>query len=158
MKTEFEPYQDRKIEYIKNTFVENLCVKIYTITNRHQFEAKETFKSAEKLLPKWIENIKNSTIPTHRNAFLMVHEAREGTLILLCWFTGENMIETNIYYANFENPSEINPSIYKEKQLICIWELEIVWFERKAWIQHVLSKSENPDFSSYQKKYYVQKR
>ena len=156
MKPEFEPYKDRKITFIKNEFIDDICIKVYTITNRAKFEANITFNKSIELLPKWVEKIKNSTIPTHRNAFLMVHEAREGTLILLCWFTGENMIETNIYYASFENPSVINPSIYKEKQLVCIWELEIVWFERKAWIKHILSKSENPDFINYQKEFYVQ--
>ena len=156
MKPEFETYKDRKISFIKNEFIDDICIKVYTITNRENFEANVTYKKTLELLPKWAENIKNSTIPTHRNAFLMVHEAREGTLILLCWFTGENMIETNIYYADFENPSDINPSIYKEKQLVCIWELEIVWFERKAWIKHILSKSHNPDFNNYQKEFYCQ--
>lgn len=156
MKPEFENYQDRKIEYIKNVFIDDICVKVYTITNRAKFEANITFNACLKLLPKWANNIKNSSIATHRNAFLMVHEAREGTLILLSWFTGENMIETNIYYADFKNPAEVNESLYKEKQLVCIWELEIVWHERKAWIKHVLSKANNPDFKAYQKEYYIQ--
>lgn len=156
MKKEFEPYQDRKIEYINNIFADDICVKVYTITNRKQFEADITYNKTLELLPKWIKNIQKSTIPTHRNAFLIIHEAREGTLILLSWFTGENMIETNIYYADFENPSEINPSIYKEKQLVCIWELEVFWHERKAWIKHILSNADNPDFKNYQKEFYVQ--
>lgn len=156
MKSEFEQYQDRKIEFVENSMVDDIHVKVYTITNRKKFEADITYKKSLELLPKWVENIKKSSIPTHRNAFLMIHEAREGTLILLCWWTGENMLETNIYYADFKNPSEINPSIYKEKQLVCIWELEIVWHERKAWIQHVLSNAENPDFVSYQNSYYIQ--
>ncbi len=157
MKPEFEPYKDRKIDYIKNIFVDGICVKVYTISNKEKFEADITFNKTLELLPKWTANIKKSTIPTHRNAFLMIHEAREGILILLCWFTGENMIETNIYYADFKNPSEINPSIYKERQLVCIWELEIVWHERKAWIKHILSNSNNPNFIAYQKDIYIQK-
>ena len=156
MKKEFEPYQSRKIEFIKNTFIGEICIKVYTISNREQFEANLTLKASLKLLPKWVENMKQSAIPTHRNGFLMVHEAREGTLILFCWFTGENMIETTIYYADFKTPEDINPSIYKEKQLVCVWELEIIFHERKAWIQHVLSKSKNPDFINYQKYFYIQ--
>lgn len=156
MKPEFQQYQGRKIEFTENIIIDDICVKAYTITNREQFEAEITYKKCLDLLPKWIENIKESSLPTHRNAFLMVHEARPGTLIILCWFTGENMIETKIYYADFENPSEINPSIYKEKQLVCVWELEIVFHERKAWIKHVLSNAENPDFKSYQNDYYIQ--
>ena len=78
-----------------------------------------------------------------------MHEAREGVLVLLNWFTGENMVETKIYFADFTNPSEIKPSIYNPKALVCIWELEIFAHERKAWIQHVLSKADSPDFDSY---------
>lgn len=153
---EFEQYQDRSITFVENQTIDEICVKIYTITNREKFEANITYDSAIKQLPNWINTIKTSTIPTHNNAFLMVHEAREGTLILLCWFTGENMIETKIYYADFNTPSKIGPSVYKEKQLVCVWELEIIWHERKAWIKHVLSKPEAPDFKSYQESYFVQ--
>lgn len=150
MKTEFEPYKDRKIEFIKSTVVNNFTVKIYTITNRENFESEITLNESYNQLKEWLKVAENSSIPTHKNAFLIVHEAREGVLILLNWWTGENMLETSIYFSSFDNPQTMQPSIYNPKQLVCVWELEIFHHERNAWIQHVLSKPNNPDFINYQ--------
>ena len=154
--TAFEHYKPRKIDFVRNVKANDFDVKVYTITNRSIFESQESLESAIEALPKWLESATTSTIATHRHAFLIVHEAREGVLILLCWWTGENMVETEIYFANFEHPSKIESSIYHSKQLVCVWELEIFYHERKAWIKHVLSKSTAPDFEAYQNDYYIQ--
>jgi len=156
MKPEFEAYKNRKIAYVKNVAIDDFNIKIYTITNRANFESNESLQASIATLPKWLQRVKNSTISTHKHAFLIVHEAREGVLILLSWWTGENMVETIVYFADFKNPTEINLSIYDPKQLVCIWELEIFYHERKAWIKHVLSKAENPDFKNYINDYYIQ--
>ncbi len=155
-KKEFEQYKSRKIEFIKTVAINDFNVKIYTITNRTNYESKTILEASVNSLSDWLQDAKSSSIVTHKHAFLIVHEAREGVLILLSWWTGENMIETKIYFSNFENPSKIEPSIYDPKQLVCVWELEIFYHERKAWIEHVLSKSENPDFENYSNDYYTQ--
>ena len=90
-----------------------------------------------------------SNLPTYKTAFLIVHEAREGVLILLNWWTGENMVETQIFFANYNTPNKIEASPFKEKALVCIWEIEIFSHERKAWISHVLSKPDAPDYGAY---------
>lgn len=156
MKPEFEHYEQRKIDFVETISVNEFKVKIYTITNRSEFESQATLTSCIEALPNWLNNAKGSTIPTHRHAFLIVHEAREGVLILLSWWTGENMVETKIYFADFKTPADVKISIYNPKQLVCIWELEVFYHERKAWIKHVLSKSNKPDFIAYQNDYYSQ--
>ncbi len=154
MKKEFEQYKDRKIDFVNICSVDDFTVKVYTITNRDSFESQDTLAASIKALPSWMEKVKESSIPTYKHAFLIIHEAREGVLILLNWWTGENMIETKICFADFEHPTKIDSAIYDRKQLVCVWELEIFYHEREAWIKHVLSKSENPDFNTYKNDYY----
>jgi len=149
MNYQFEPYKPRKIEFQKTIEIDNCKVKVYTITNRLEFESTQILENSLNKLPNWILDIENSSLPTYNIAFLIVHEAREGVLILLNWWTGENMIETKVYFANFENPQEINVYPYYPKALVCIWELEIFAHERKAWIEHVLLQATNPDFENY---------
>ncbi|MCF6280473.1 MAG: hypothetical protein L3J14_09020 [Flavobacteriaceae bacterium] len=156
MRYQFEPYTNRKIEYLKNVSVNDCKIKIYTITNRGGFESKKILENSINKLPFWISDIQNSSLQTYNCAFLIVHEAREGVLILLCWWTRENMLETKIYFADFDNPSEINLSIYNPKQLVCIWELQIYAHERKAWIEHVLSHPNSPKFEIYMNDYLIQ--
>lgn len=155
MKYQFEKYEDRKIEFVKSVSANDCKVKVYTITNRENFESTEILENAIKQLPSWTDNIINSSLPTYKHAFLMVHEAKPGVLIHLCWWTGENMLETKVYFVDFDKPSEINPSIYKSKQLFCVWEMEIHAHERKAWIKHVLSQPNSPNFDDYMSDYLI---
>ncbi len=149
MKLTFETYKPRKIEFQKTVTIDDCKIKVYTITNRIEFESTQILENSLNKLPDWISDIKNSNLPTYNTAFLIVHEAREGVLILLNWWTGENMIETKVYFADFKSPEEINVYPYHPKALVCIWELEIFTHERKAWIEHVLLQTDNPDFENY---------
>lgn len=145
----FETYKPRKIEFEQIVNIDNCKIKIYTITNRLHFESTQVLKNTLSKLSNWVLYIKNSNLPTYNLAFLIIHEAREGVLILLNWWTGENMIETKVYFADFNNPDEINIYPYHPKSLICIWELEIFAHERRTWIEHVLLQANNPDFENY---------
>lgn len=31
----------------------------------------------------------------------------------------------------------------------CAWDLRVICFERQAWVEHVLMRAPDPDFSSY---------
>ena len=147
----FERYLDRPKSFFGLVTAENFTVKVYTITNRREFESESTLEAAIKMLPDWVEKINQSQIVAHQNAFLIVHEAREGVFILLCWWTGGEMLETEIYFSAYDKPLLIIPSIYPNKHLLCVWELEIIQHERDAWIQHILSHPDHPNFDSYHK-------
>ena len=155
MKYQFEKYEDRKIEFVKSVNANDCKVKVYTITNRENFESIEIFENIIKELPSLTGNIINSSIPTYKHAFLIVHESRPGVFIHLCWWTDENILETKIYFVDFDNTSEINSSIFGEKQMVCVWEMEIYYHERKAWIKHVLSHPKSPNFDDYINDYLI---
>lgn len=156
MKPAFTHYKDRSISYIDTLLIKDCSIKIYTISFRTEFKAISTLNEVLKEVEQWVDLLADSHLPTHKNAFLIVHEAREGTIILFNWWTGENMIETKLFYASFETPNRIEPSLFNSKQLVCIWELEVFFHERNAWIKHVLSNRVKADFEAYQKDYYQQ--
>ena len=154
MKPNFTAYRDRSIAFIDVLTVQDVSIKLYTISFRKIFAASRTLDEVRKRLPDWLRLMDSSSLKTHKNAFLIVHEANEGLIILYNWWTGENMIETKLFFARHEKPDEIVSSIFKSKQLVCIWELEVFYHERKAWIRHILSKPTAPDYQTYQHDYY----
>lgn len=154
MKPQLETYQPRSIRFVELVNVNNWDVKIYTISNRQSFDSHLVLENVIKYLPKWIDNAKASEIVTYQKAFLIVHEAREGVLILLNWWTGGEMVETEIAFVDYSKPYSIVASPYGTKSLVCIWELEIFAHERKAWIDLVLLKANQPDFNGYLKSVY----
>lgn len=148
MKRAFEHYKPRSIEFQELVSMDGWNVKVYSITYKDRFKVS-ILENVKHELPNWITMAKKSNLPVHDAAFVIVHEAREGFLILFNWWTGGEMVETKVYFADFENEKEINIYPYHPKSLICIWELEVFAHERKAWIEHILMQADNPNFNEY---------
>jgi len=150
MEAEFDSYKDRRIDFLGVQTVEEWSVKLYTITLRERFQSHDTLNAVRKCLEaEFISPASCSTLPTHRHAFLIAHEAREGVWILFSWWTGGEMLETIVRFASYQEPLLICPSPYSGS-LVCTWELEVYIHERAAWIRHVLKQSLSPDFINYQ--------
>ncbi len=147
--SEFEPYKDRRIDFMGVQSISGWNIKIYTITLNASFQSSKTLNHVIGNLPDFIELTNKTQLQTHKHAFIVIHEAREGVWILFSWWTGGEMLETTIRFSSYEDPLSINPSPYSGS-LVCTWELEVYIHERQAWIKHVLKKSISPDFISYQ--------
>ncbi|MEM1125763.1 MAG: hypothetical protein AAGI71_03855 [Bacteroidota bacterium] len=141
-----EPYVPRRIAFREVRRVGDWAVKLYTITNRPAFSAEATVEAVGWALPHWLERAEASPLPVYRVAFLIVHEAREGLWILLCWWAGGEMVETVVHFASHDVPAHLKPSPH-EGSLVCVWELEVMLHERRAWIEHVLRPA--PDLPAY---------
>ena len=150
MEAEFDLYKDRQIDFLGVQTVEEWNVKLYTITLHERFQSHDALNAAlESLSTEFIPHATCSKLPTHRHAFLIAHEAREGVWLLFSWWTGGEMLETMVRFTSYQDPVRICPSPYSGS-LVCTWELEVYIHERAAWIRHVLKQSLAPDFVSYQ--------
>ena len=148
---EFEQYKNRKIDFQKLCLVGNWKIKIYTITQHSTFQSYATFKAiSDQLESRFLILPKTSKLPNHQHAFLIIHEARERVWILFSWWASEEMIETEIFFTDYSTPSAISKYPYP-RCLVCVWELQVIFHERKAWIKHVLQRALKPNFSDYQK-------
>jgi hypothetical protein len=94
---------------------------------------------------------------THGMAFLIVHAGTEALWGILGWW------ELDILYlrtlradlgttASDSSPTPPPPSFTRvapDGPTACVWELEAVDHERRAWIKHVLSHPDLPEYPSY---------
>lgn len=144
----FEQYQDRKICFYGLLEVAGWQVKTYTISNKPAFTAHAIKDSILAALPAWLSTPAGSPLPAYNHAFLIIHEAREGVWVLLNWWTGGEMVARSTWFVGYEGP----PKILHQPEndgLVCVWELEVLWHERKAWIEHVLQHPQSPFFDRY---------
>jgi len=148
MTTMFELYKPRKIDFFNLIKIGDWKIKVYTITNREKFKSNKVLRKCISELPNWLKIADESKLPVYNAAFLIVHEAREGIWILLNWWTGGEMIQTVVYFADFNSPDLIVASPYNNS-LVCIWELEVITFERIAWINNILLEAKKPKFEDY---------
>jgi hypothetical protein len=121
---------------------------MYSISVRHILVDAQNIENAKQLLPIWLQESKLYSLETYKVATLILHEGKEGCFAIINWWIDENMLQQFVYLTTNEQPSDFR--LYSNNGIFtCVWEMAVLWFERNAWIEHVLKKAANPDFESY---------
>lgn len=82
-----------------------------------------------------------ATIPGRPGAgFLVLHQGRGAAYVVLGWWDNENELPLRIFVRPYDQPLWRPAS---ERESICVWDLEVLWFERNAYVQTMLSGSGN---------------
>ena len=76
--------------------------------------------------------------------FVIAHDARTAGLGLVYWWANENEIHSRFFASPLDQPAAVAP--LDGTEFSCVWEMEIVDFERRAWLEHVLK---NDDLDAY---------
>ena len=76
------------------------------------------------------------TIPAGALGFTIAHDAATAGLGLVYWWANENEIHSRLFASPFDEPGRLEP--IDGTAMACVWELEVIDFERKAWLDHVL--------------------
>ncbi len=142
------PYKERPVRFVEIIKHNNWTIKLYTISNRKTFSAVGRIADAKSNLSRWLENAGNYPLENYKLATLILHECREGCFAIISWWVDENMLQIHVYLSTPENPSEFK--LFSDRGIsTCVWEMAVLWFERNAWVEHVLKNPANPDFDSY---------
>ena len=140
----FAPRQIRFLEYY---IIHEWRLKVYTITAKQEFSGLTFVEQAKTQLSDWLDLSQHTNLAHYNIATLIFHECKEGCFAIINWWIDENMLQHYVFLA--KNPTD-NFSAYSSIYGIttCVWELEILWHERNAWIEHVL-KDNKQNFDAY---------
>jgi hypothetical protein len=75
-------------------------------------------------------------VPEGATGFTIAHDARFAGLGLVYWWAHENEIHRAAYASPLADPAALEP--LHGAGLACVWELEVIDFERRAWLEDVL--------------------
>ena len=81
-------------------------------------------------------------IPDGAYGFTIAHNAARAGLALAYWWANENEIHMRAFAAPLDDPGALEPA--DGTGMACVWELEVIEFERRAWLEDVL-KDEDPE-------------
>ncbi|QHI34669.1 hypothetical protein IMCC3317_00120 [Kordia antarctica] len=143
-----QKHQPRTISFVEVVIIDNWKIKVYTISREDEFNHPEFYKKAIAQLPNWLQK-ENSFNANHNNVgFLILHACKEGIISIVNWWVGENMLNTHVFLT--EKIEEIEFTLISGDGIApCIWELEIINFERLSWLKHILKQHENPNYTAY---------
>ena len=137
------PYAPRSTRFIGILAHGDWKIKCYGISCKAENVSDTHIAFAKENLEKWLSQSKITRLATYNLATLILHEGREGIFYIINWWIDENMLQQFVYLANYNSPSELQ--LVSDKGIItCVWEMEILWFERNAWVEQVLMQPENP--------------
>jgi hypothetical protein len=80
--------------------------------------------------------IAQEVIPEGAYGFTIAHDARFAGLGLVYWWAEENEVHVRHFASPLEDPAALEP--YEHTGMACVWELEVIDFERRAWLEDVL--------------------
>ena len=75
-------------------------------------------------------------VPAGETGFTIAHDARSAGLGLVYWWANENELHRAAYASPLDDPGALEP--LTDAGIACVWELEIIDFERRAWLHDVL--------------------
>lgn len=87
--------------------------------------------------------------------FIICHQGRGWHYLVVCWWDNENELITKILVQKIDEKNKWQKAT--SVQSICVWDLEIIWFERNAYVGTVLSNSDSPDIETYLKSHFTAK-
>lgn len=82
----------------------------------------------------------HEVIPADAVGFTIAHDATSAGLGLVYWWANENEIHSRSFASPFDEPGRLEP--IDGTGMACVWELEVIDFERKAWLEYVLTSAD----------------
>lgn len=132
-------FKTRPINFIEVFNCNDWRIKFYTITLDSAVVSTETVHLVKSHLATWLLKSQDYSLPNYKIATLIIHKWRGGHFAIISWWIDENMIQILVFLATNEEP--VNFKLYSDKGIVtCVWELEVLWFERNAWVEEVLKK------------------
>jgi hypothetical protein len=130
-------YRPRSIRYIGREDVDCWRLKVYGI-GTHAPDARPEFVAAT------LEAARDALPEGGGAGFVIAHDAKTAGLGLVYWWANENEIHGRFFASPLDDPTALVPN--DGTGVGCVWELEILDFERRAWLEDVLK---NGDLEAY---------
>jgi hypothetical protein len=125
-------------------------LKVYGISRHHQRPPAALIAAAKRIaahrLPPDCDHD-----GAHGVGFLAVHEGRDANFVFVNWWNRESELQRHVYRAARENPEALH-DVTATGSSGTVWDLQILWFERNAWVEKVLANPRGPDIEMYLKK------
>ena len=118
------PHEPRSIRFLER----DGRLKHYGIARRDRAPRRELVAATRRAAL--------DVVPPDAIGFTIAHDAATAGLGLVYWWANENEIHCRAFAAPRDDPGALEPA--DGTGLACVWELEVIDFERRAWLRDVL--------------------
>ena len=144
-----EPYRPRPVHFLELWEPDGWTLKAYGISYAHQTPGAALVTAAKQrvleCLPPAGEN------GNYGIGFVGVHEGRDFNFVFVGWWADENELHLKRFLSPADEPASLREAT-AEDAFACVFDLQLIWFERNAWVEKVLANPRGPDLEAYLKK------
>jgi hypothetical protein len=140
------PYESRPIRFIRREDIDGWRLKLYGIALAGN-EAREELVAATRDLAAAILPRPAVSDDRYGVGFATAHDAATVCIALIYWWQSANELHQRIYVSPLDDPSALRQ--LADQPAGCVWELAVVDFERRAWLEDVLANPSGPDVELY---------
>lgn len=144
-------YHRRPIRFLELWEYEGWKVKIYGIAQHGERPEPQLVLQAKEITRLYLPQ-PTVTKARYGVAFVTLHQADLFNQLNIDWWERDNELRHHYFRMNpgdsrFEN-------ITASGEGFCVWELQVLAFERQAWMETVLTNTGAPDLTAYLNKRY----
>jgi hypothetical protein len=142
-----EPYAPRPIRFLELREHADWRIKLSSITDGDEPFGRGSYDQALTLA---LSELPRPTAAQHRPGvgFAILHQGRCWHYLVLAWWDNENELPQRIWVRERDDPNA-RWRRAEANQSICVWDLQVIWFEREQYVKHVLSSRERLDIDGY---------
>lgn len=132
---EWTPFAPRRVAPLGILTVGDWRVKRYRLNCDRPVEFP-SIPSLEQLIRRTLPN--PAATPSRAGAaFALEHAGERLIYAVLCWWDNENELVTRVF---IRAQSAEDWTAAGDAYSFCVWDLEVMWFERNAWIECMLGR------------------
>jgi hypothetical protein len=140
------PHRTRPIRFVRPERIGDWRVKIYTIATHGETARPALVDEALRRAPAIFPSPADAG-GRHGIGFVIAHDAQTACMALYYWWESYNELHSRIYVGPKDDPAAM--TLLPTQVAGCVWELEIIDFERRAWLTDVLANPDGPDVARY---------
>jgi hypothetical protein len=137
------PHRTRPIRYERTAAIADWRIKLYTIATHGDVARpaliEETLRRAPAIFP--------ASGDHYGVGFVIVHDAMTASIALYYWWQSFNELHQRVFAGPKADPAAMTQ--LANQTAGCVWELEVIDFERRAWLADVLANPRGPDVEAY---------
>ena len=140
-----EPYAARSFRFIELMTLDGWRMKLYGIAWRGELPQSQLIEAAKRIAA---DVLLKESAGNYKVGFIGVHEGRGASFVFVDFWGNENELFHRVFLSRGNDVAALTPATAADSS-VCVWDLRLQNFEREAWIKHVLSKPDAPDFDGY---------
>lgn len=142
-----EQFRPRPVRYLGLWELGGWRMKAYSLQAEHIRVLPELVEAAREIAGR---TLAKTDTDAYGVGFVGVHSGRDSNFVFVDWWARENELYHHVFLSSKEDPADLRRA--DDGLTACVWDLQLIWFERNLWVEKVLANPHGPDIEGYLKK------